>query len=80
MDITGGFIQKGQDRLGAFLEQLAGGGDLQMPFVTPEKGSSKLVLQRFELKAERRLRNIQALGGTGDIAQSRDLQKVLQLF
>ena len=60
----------------ALQEMLSGLGERYVPFITIEETSTELFLQCPNLCAQRRLRNVQAFGGTREVQFLRNSDKV----
>ena len=74
------FFHQSQDGRGALRQDLAGGGGDHAASVPGEEGGAQFLFQKLDLSAQRRLGDMQTLGGLGQTAQFRDLEEGSKLF
>ncbi|MOA15059.1 hypothetical protein D3C78_1351990 [compost metagenome] len=61
------------------IEELAGLGQRQRPRAAHQQGHPQLLFQLLYLPTQRRLRDMQAFGGAGDVPLLRDHHKIAQM-
>ena len=74
-----GEIQAGEQGAGVLLEIAAGGGQLHRAGMPGEQRRAQLFLQRGNLPAQRRLGNVQRLGGTAEVQVLGEGEEIAQL-